>query len=223
MRLRKKYWARPEMEASDIVITDQYNHLGKWNESFGNNNEIHLELGCGMGGHIAQRSKKNSNINYVGIDLKDEVLVYALRKVKKFREEEKLKDKDINVRLMPLNIMLIDNVFAKNEISKIYINFCNPWPKERHNKRRLTHSKFLEQYKKFLKDQGEVWFKTDDTGLFEDSINYFKESGFEINFLTYDLHNSGFQDNIVTEYEAKFTSLGMKTMFLVAKLIAPNE
>lgn len=223
MRLRKKYWARPEMEASDIVITDQYNHKGKWNESFGNNNEIHLELGCGMGGHIAQRSKNHSNINYVGIDLKDEVLVYALRKVKKFREEEKLIDKHINVRLMPLNIMLIDNVFAKDEISKIYINFCNPWPKERHNKRRLTHSKFLEQYKKFLKDQGEVWFKTDDTGLFEDSINYFKENDFEINFLTYDLHNSGFQDNVVTEYEAKFTSLGMKTMFLVAKLIETNK
>jgi tRNA (guanine-N7-)-methyltransferase len=222
MRLRKKYWARPEMEASDIVITNQYNHVGKWNENFGNNNEIHLELGCGMGGHIAQRSKNHCNINYVGIDLKDEVLVYALRKVKKFREEEKLKDKDINVRLMPLNIMLIDNVFAQNEISKIYINFCNPWPKERHNKRRLTHTKFLEQYKKFLKEQGEIWFKTDDTGLFEDSINYFKESGFEINFLTYDLHNSGFKDNVVTEYEAKFTTLGMKTMFLVARLIISN-
>jgi len=222
MRLRKKYWARPEMEASDIVITDQYNHIGKWNESFGNNNEIHLELGCGMGGHIAQRSKNNTNINYVGIDLKDEVLVYALRKVKQVREEENLKDIDINVRLMPLNIMLIDNVFAKEEVSKIYINFCNPWPKERHNKRRLTHTKFLKQYKKFLKEQGEIWFKTDDKGLFEDSINYFKDNGFEINFLTYDLHNSGFSDNVVTEYEAKFTSLGMKTMFLLAKLVSAN-
>jgi len=218
MRLRKKYWARPEMEASDIVITDQYNHMGKWNESFGNNNEIHLELGCGMGGHIAQRAKKNTNINYIGIDLKDEVLVYALRKVKQVREEENIKDKDINVRLMPLNIMLIDNIFSKDEISKIYINFCNPWPKDRHNKRRLTHSKFLKEYKKFLKNDGEIWFKTDDKGLFEDSINYFKENGFDIKFLTYDLHNSGFSDNIVTEYEAKFTSLGMKTMFLVAKL-----
>ncbi|WP_017416706.1 tRNA (guanosine(46)-N7)-methyltransferase TrmB [Clostridium tunisiense] len=222
MRLRKKHWARPEMEASHIVITDQYNHMGKWNENFENNNEIHLELGCGMGGHIAQRSRQNPNINYVGIDLKDEVLVNALRKVKKLRAEEKLQDKDINVRLMPLNIMLIDNVFAKDEISKIYINFCNPWPKERHNKRRLTHTKFLEQYKKFLKLGGEVWFKTDDTGLFEDSINYFKESGFEINFLTYNLHYSGFENNVVTEYEAKFTSMGMKTMFLVAKLVVSD-
>lgn len=222
MRLRKKHWARPEMEASHIVITDQYNHMGKWNENFENNNEIHLELGCGMGGHIAQRSKQNHEINYVGIDLKDEVLVNALRKVKKLRAEEKLQDKDINVRLMPLNIMLIDNVFAKDEISKIYINFCNPWPKERHNKRRLTHTKFLEQYKKFLKLGGEIWFKTDDTGLFEDSINYFKESGFEINFLTYNLHSSGFENNVVTEYEAKFTSMGMKTMFLVAKLVVSD-
>ncbi|EQB88724.1 tRNA (guanine-N7-)-methyltransferase [Clostridium punense] len=220
MRLRKKHWARPEMEASDIVITDQYNHMGKWNENLGNNSEIHLELGCGMGGHIAQRSKKNPDINYVGIDLKDEVLVNALRKVKSLREDERMKDKDFNVRLMPLNIMLIDNVFAKDEISKIYINFCNPWPKERHNKRRLTHTKFLTQYKRFLRLGGEVWFKTDDTGLFEDSINYFKESGFEINFLTYDLHNSSFEDNVVTEYEEKFTSMGMKTMFLVAKLVS---
>lgn len=217
MRLRKKHWARPEMEASAIVVTDQYNHAGEWNKSFGNNNEIHLELGCGMGGHVAKRSKKHLNINYVGIDLKDEVLVYALRKVKALRADEHLEDKNINVRLMPLNIMLIDNVFGKNEISKIYINFCNPWPKDRHNKRRLTHTGFLTKYKKFLKLNGEVWFKTDDVMLFEDSINYFKESGFEIEFLTYDLHNSGFEDNVVTEYEAKFTSQGMKTMFLVAR------
>lgn len=218
MRLRKKYWARPEMESSDIVIIDQYNHKGKWNEEFNNNNEIHLELGCGRGGHIAKRAKDNQNINYVGIDLKDEVLVYALRKVKEERAEENINEKDINVRLMPLNIMLIENVFDKDEISKIYINFCNPWPKERHNKRRLTYTKFLEEYKKFLKPGGEIWFKTDDEGLFNDSIEYFKESGFEIKFLTYDLHGSEFEDNVVTEYEAKFTKLGMKTMFLIGKL-----
>lgn len=218
MRLRKKHWARPEMEASDIVVLNQYAHCGKWNEEFGNRNPIHLELGCGMGGHIAQRGKIHRDVNFIGIDLKDEVLVNALRKVKNTFKEENIEDKFINIRLMPLNIMLIDNIFFQDEISKIYINFCNPWPKERHNKRRLTHTKFLESYKKFLKPGGEIWFKTDDVELFEDSIEYFKDSGFEIEFLSYDLHNSGFKDNIVTEYESKFTELGMKTMFLIAKL-----
>ncbi len=217
MRLRKKHWARPELEASEVVIYDKYDHCGKWNEEFGNNNPIHLELGCGMGGHISQRAKKNSNINYVGIDLKDEVVVYALRKVMKEFEDVK-QCKDINARLMVLNIMLIDNVFGKDEIERVYINFCNPWPKERHKKRRLTYTKFLESYKKFLKPNGEIWFKTDDTGLFEESQEYFKESGFDLEFVTYDLHNNGFEDNIVTEYEAKFTSLGMKIMFLRARL-----
>jgi tRNA (guanine-N7-)-methyltransferase len=220
MRLRKKIWARPELDASHIVITDQYDHKGKWSEEFKNNNEIHLELGCGMGGFISEKSKQNLDINFVGIDLKDEVLVFALRKVVEVRGIEGVQD--INVRLMPLNIMLIDDVFAKDEISKIYINFCNPWPKERHNKRRLTHSKFLTNYKKFLKMGSEVWFKTDNTELFEDSVEYFKECGFEILFSTYDLHNSDFKENVVTEYEAKFTKIGMKTMFLRARLIVED-
>jgi tRNA (guanine-N7-)-methyltransferase len=217
MRLRKKYWARPEMEASHIVITDQYAHKGKWETEFKNKNDIHLELGCGRCSFIAERSKQNLDINYVGIDLKDEVLVVGLRKVLEVREVKGVQD--LNVRLMPLNIMLIDDVFAGDEISRIYINFCNPWPKERHNKRRLTHTKFLTNYKKFLKSGSEVWFKTDDTELFEDSLEYFKECGFEILFSTYDLHGSDFKENVVTEYEAKFTKLGMKTMFLKARLL----
>ena len=217
MRLRKKYWSRPELESSPIVVTDHYAHKGKWKVEFKNSNEIHLELGCGKGGFISEKSKQNPNINFIGIDLKDEVLVFALRKVidvRKIKGEE-----DINIRLMPLNIMLIDDVFEKDEISRIYINFCNPWPKERHNKRRLTHTKFLTNYKKFLVPSSEVWFKTDDTELFEDSLEYFKQSGFEIVFSTYDLHNSDFVENVVTEYEAKFSELGMKTMFLQAKLL----
>lgn len=217
MRLRKKYWARPELESSHIVITDHYAHKGKWNVEFKNNNEIHLELGCGKGGFISEKSKQNPDINFLGIDLKDEVLVFALRKVMEIRKVEE--SQNLNVRLMPLNIMLIDDVFAKEEIGRIYINFCNPWPKERHNKRRLTHTKFLTNYKKFLKPGSEVWFKTDDTELFEESIEYFKHSGFEILFLTYDLHNSEFSENVVTEYESKFATIGKKAMFLKAKLL----
>ncbi|MCM8709794.1 tRNA (guanosine(46)-N7)-methyltransferase TrmB [Clostridium sp. SYSU_GA19001] len=215
MRLRKKWWARPELESSSFFITRPLEYCGKWKEEFRNDNEIHLELGCGRGKFISEKAKANPNINYVAIDLKDEVLVYALRKV--------IEAEVSNVRIVPLNIQLIEGVFVKDEISKIYINFCNPWPKDRHKKRRLTHTRFLSEYKKFLKIGGEVWFKTDDTGLFEESIEYFKSSGFNIEYITYDLHNCDFKENITTEYESKFASQGMKIMFLIAKLMPYKE
>lgn len=215
MRLRKKWWARPELESSPLFVTRPSDHFGKWNEEFGNNNPIHLELGCGRGRFITEKAKTNPNINYIGIDLKDEVLIYTLRNI--------VEAEALNVRIIPLNIQLIEGIFAENEISKIYINFCNPWPKDRHKKRRLTHSKFLNQYKKFLKPNSEIWFKTDDTELFEESQEYFKESGFTLEYKTYDLHNSDFKENIVTEYEEKFASRGMKTMFLIAKFNVPTK
>jgi tRNA (guanine-N7-)-methyltransferase len=215
MRLRKKWWARPEMEASWQVITTPRELKGQWSKEFKNNNDIYLELGCGRGRFITNRAMQNPNINFIGIDLKDEVLIYALKKV----EEAELQ----NVRLVPLNIMWVSELFEEKEISRIYINFCNPWPKESHKKRRLTHTKFLTEYKKFIKNGTEIWFKTDDAELFEESQPYFKDSGFEIKYITYDLHRSGFSDNVVTEYEEKFTGLGMKTMFLIAQLNLNSE
>ena len=212
MRLRKKWWARPELEASNIFISNPRELRGRWKEEFKNNNPIHLELGCGRGQFLTKKSEQYPNINHIAVDLKDEVLVYALRKVQESEVEIK------NARIVALNINFISELFEKDEIEKIYINFCNPWPKERHNKRRLTHTKFLTEYKKFLKNGSEIWFKTDDKELFEDSLEYFKESGFEIEFVTYDLHNSDFKDNIKTEYETKFSEMGMKIMALVAKL-----
>jgi tRNA (guanine-N7-)-methyltransferase len=210
MRLRKKWWARPELEENKLFINNPRELKGKWNEEFKNNNPIHLELGCGRGGFLTQNCLKYPHINHVAIDLKDEVLVCAVRKVEEHPEIT-------NARLVALNISFVSELFDKDEIEKIYINFCNPWPKDRHNKRRLTHPRFLEEYKKFLKVGSEVWFKTDDTDLFNDSKEYFNESGFEIEFLTYDLHDSDFKENRMTEYETKFTKLGMKTMFLIAR------
>lgn len=210
MRLRKKWWARPELEESNLFVPKASDNKGKWHEVFGNSNPIYLELGCGRGGFLTKHAEENPNINYVAIDLKDEVLIYGLHKL----QEKNLQ----NARLTAMNIDFIEDVFEKDEVSKIYINFCNPWPKDRHNKRRLTHTRFLEKYKKFLKKGSEVWFKTDDTDLFNASQEYFKESGFEIEFLTYDLHKSDFVGNVMTEYESKFTSLGMKTMCLTARL-----
>lgn len=211
MRLRKKWWARPEMEASHLTIMNPKEYIGKWNEEFKNDNDIYLELGCGRGQFICSSAYNNKNINYIGIDLKDEVLVYALRKAIEIELE--------NLRIVPMNIIGIDELFEKNEISRIYINFCNPWPKERHKKRRLTHTRFLTMYRKFLKAGSEIWFKTDDLGLFEESQNYLKQNGFQISYLTYDLHESGFTGNVNTEYEEKFTALGMKIMFLIGKMV----
>jgi tRNA (guanine-N7-)-methyltransferase len=215
MRLRKKWWARPELEQSPVVVINPKENKGRWNEVFGNNNDIYLELGCGRGGFIAERALQEKEKNFIGIDLKDEVLIYALEKVN--REEL------TNVRLIPMNISWVADIFGKDEISRVFINFCNPWPKLRHNKRRLTHGRFLTLYKGFIRPESEIWFKTDDTSLFADSIDYFKDNGFDLVYLTYDLHNSGFDRNVVTEYEAKFTSMGMNTMFLIAKLKSSDE
>lgn len=210
MRLRKKWWARPELDESELVINSAEDYKGKWNEIFNNNNDIYLELGCGRGKFITERAINSPNINFIGIDLKDEVIIYALKKLQQAEIT--------NARLVTMNIAQIGEIFDKDEISRIYINFCNPWPKLRHNKRRLTHSKFLLEYKNFIKPNTEIWFKTDDKGLFIDSQEYFKESGFNIEYITYNLHNSDFKENVETEYEEKFESLGMKTMFLIAKL-----
>ncbi|MBV4420061.1 tRNA (guanosine(46)-N7)-methyltransferase TrmB [Clostridium tyrobutyricum] len=209
MRLRKKWWARPEMESSHLTVVKPQEYKGKWREGFKNFQDIYLELGCGRGRFLCDNASTNKDINYIGIDLKDEVLIYALRRAIDMEIE--------NVRIVPMNINNIEEVFDRDEISRIYINFCNPWPKERHKKRRLTHIRLLEKYKTFLKPKSEIWFKTDNLELFDESQNYFKESGFNIQYLTYDLHKSDFEGNIVTEYEDKFTALGMKTMFLIAK------
>lgn len=211
MRLRKKWWARPELEASPLVITNPREYKGKWSEVFQNNKEIYLELGCGRGEFVSKNADLHPENNYIAMDLKDEVLVYALRKA----EEAEL----TNVRIIPLEIAFINEVFDKDEISRIYINFCNPWPKDRHNKRRLTHTKFLQKYKQFIKPNSEIWFKTDNKDLFEASLEYFKNNGFEVLFYTYDLHSSGFEPNVVTEYEDKFTKIGMKIMFARARLL----
>ncbi|MFA6941664.1 MAG: tRNA (guanosine(46)-N7)-methyltransferase TrmB [Clostridiaceae bacterium] len=210
MRLRKKWWARPEMEENQIFIADGRKLKGNWTEEFKNDNPIYLELGCGRGKFILEWARENKNINFIAVDLKDEVLIYVLRKIK----EEEL----ANVRVLAMDIWFIDEIFDKDEIGRIFINFCNPWPKLRHNKRRLTHSKFLNKYKLFLKNRAEIWFKTDDKPLFDDSLQYFKDENFDIEYFTYDLENTDYKENVMTEYETKFTHLGMKIMFLKAKL-----
>ena len=165
---------------------------------------------------MAVHASENPNINYITVDIKDEVLVLAKRNIEE--AYKKVGSEINNVALMSQEILLIDDMLSEDDIiERIYINFCNPWPKERHKKRRLTHTRQLEKYKRFLKKGSEIWFKTDDDELFEESIEYFKESNLEIKYITYDLHNSGFEGNVTTEHEDMFTAQGIKTKFLIAK------
>ncbi|GAA0078757.1 tRNA (guanosine(46)-N7)-methyltransferase TrmB [Clostridium sp. CTA-5] len=215
MRMRKKPWARPELESCDFFVINPKEYKSRWKEFFGNNKPIYLELGCGKGTFMAVHGSENDNINYIAIDIKDEVLGLAKRNIEKaYKEKNKNLD---NVKLMAQEIGLINDMLGEEDlISRIYINFCNPWPKEKHKKRRLTHTRQLNQYRNFLKDQGEIWFKTDDDELFEESLEYFKESKFRIEYITYDIHQSGFEGNVETEHEKMFTEQGIKTKFLIA-------
>lgn len=214
MRIRRKPWARPELESCDFFITNPREYKGKWQQLFNNNNPIYLELGCGKGNFVSVHGSKNKNINYIAIDIKDEVLVLAKRNIEK--EYENNGARLDNVKLMAFEIALINEIFDKDEISRIYINFCNPWPKERHKKRRLTHTRQLTQYKNFSKPGTEIWFKTDDDNLFEESLEYFKECDMDIKYITYDLHNSDFEGNVETEYEKMFSDMGIKIKCLKA-------
>ena len=217
MRMRKKPWARPELEGCDFFVIKPSDYKGRWKETFvRKENPIYLELGCGKGTFMAVHASENKDINYIAIDIKDEVLVLAKRNIEKaFEDKNEVID---NVKLMAQEIAIIDEMLSEEDvIDRIYINFCNPWPKERHKKRRLTHTRQLENYKKFLNDNGEIWFKTDDDELFEESIEYFKESGFNIEYITYDLHSSDFKYNVTTEHEDMFTKQGIKTKFLIAR------
>lgn len=215
MRMRKKPWARPELEASDFFVVNPEEYRGKWKEFFGNEKPIYLELGCGKGTFIAVHGSENPEINYIAVDIKDEVLGLAKRNVERvYKEKNKSTD---NIKLMAHEIGIINEMLSEDDIvSRIYINFCNPWPKKKHKKRRLTHINQLNQYKVFLKDEGEIYFKTDDDELFEESLEYFKEAGFRIKYITYDLHKSDFEGNVETEHEKMFTEQGIKTKFLIA-------
>ncbi|MBW6408513.1 tRNA (guanosine(46)-N7)-methyltransferase TrmB [Clostridium weizhouense] len=215
MRMRKKPWARPELESCDFFVINPKEYKCRWKEFFDNDKPIYVELGCGKGTFMAVHGSENDDINYIAIDIKDEVLGLAKRNIEKaYKEKSKKLD---NVKLMAQEIGLINEMLGEEDtISRIYINFCNPWPKEKHKKRRLTHTRQLNQYRNFLKDQGEIWFKTDDDELFEESLEYFKESKFRIEYITYDLHQSGFEGNVETEHEKMFTEQGIKTKFLIA-------
>ena len=188
MRIRFKPWARPELEASEFYIDNPEDYKGKWKEVFNNDNPIHLELGCGKGSFMANLAVKNPDINYIAIDVVDAMLGLAKRNIEeKYKEENKEINNVVLTRFDIERILLIMN--ENDNVERIYINFCNPWPRGKHRKKRLTHIRQLEKYREFLKDGGEIYFKTDDDGLFIDSLSYLENSGFKIIKKTYDLEN----------------------------------
>lgn len=217
MRMRNRLWARPELEACGFYENEPEKYKNNWQEKFNNKNPLHLEVGCGKGGFIAELACKNENINYIAIDEVDTMLGFAKRNIEKKYNEEK-RDID-NVILVRFDVERILNMLGKDDkIERIYINFCNPWPKPRHKKKRLTHTRQLENYKEFLCPNGEIHFKTDDDELFLESIKYFEESGFEIIYKTYDLHSENDPENIETEHEKMFSNEGIKIKKLIAKI-----
>ena len=219
MRIRYKKWARPELEASKFYIDNPEEWKEKWNTFFKNpNNPIHLELGCGKGNFISQIAIKNPNINFIAIDLVDAMLGLAKRNIEQaYNEANKEIDNVVITRFDIERILLI--LEKKDKIERIYINFCNTWPRGKHRKKSLTHTKQLDKYKEFLVPNGEVYFKTDDLNLFNDSVKYFEEAGFSIVKQTNNLHGEkDFWDNIETEHEKMFSEQGITINALIAKL-----
>ena len=218
MRIRYKKWARPELEASSFYVDNPEELRGKWKSLFKNPDlPLNLELGCGKGQFISILASENLNQNYIAIDLVDAMLGLAKRNVEEAYKEKNIEPENVILTRFDINRILLI-LSEEDKIDRIYINFCNPWPKGKHRKKRLTHTRQLEKYKTFLKEDGEIYFKTDDDDLFTSSLNYFEETGFKIIKKTYDLHSEpDFWYNIETEHEKMFSEKGIKIKALVAK------
>ena len=218
MRMRFKPYARPELLATPWHAHDPLENKGRWRGLFARPGQpFHLELGCGKGGFLARLAPAHPEINYLGIDITDKVLILAKRKIEAAYAQKGLPVD--NVLIASLDIERVLNALDENDTAeRIYINFCNPWNRKlAHKTHRLTHPRQLALYRRFLADGGEVYFKTDDEGLFRDSLEYFPEAGFAVVWQTWDLHAAEPAWNIRTEHEAMFTAEGIPTKALIAK------
>lgn len=211
MRRRKVKGADEKLLSyTNYVIKDNIEAIkGDWSSRFNNTNPIHVEFGTGRGKFITTLAKQNPNINYIAMEIKEEVLVKAV---------EKAIDNNLNNILFVWgNVNNILDYFEDGEISRVYVNFCDPWPKTRWAKRRLTHTNFLNMYDKVLDKEGELHFKTDNEKLFEFSLNEIASNNWRLKNISLDLVNSQFEGNVTTEYEDKFMSQGMKIFRCEAK------
>ena len=204
MRLRKVKNAKERLavDNNQYFISEPEQNKGNWNKVFNNDNPIHIEIGCGKGQFISTLAKQNPDINYIAIEKFDSVLLRCL---------EKVIDSELNnLKLCVMDAAMISNYFAESEVKRIYLNFSDPWPKKHHAKRRLTSPLFLEQYKKIIDTKGEIFFKTDNRGLFEYSLESISNNGYSISNISLDLHKDleKYPDNITTEFEDKWSKLG---------------
>lgn len=204
MRLRNIPGSKEVIAASSYVVGIPEKQKGKWREVFQNQNPIRIEVGMGKGRFIMDMAKSHPEINYIGIEMYDSVLLRAVQK------REQLEEDLPNLYFIRMDARNLPEVFEKGEVDRIYLNFSDPWPKERHAKRRLTSRQFLERYEQILAEDGQVEFKTDNRGLFEFSLEEVKEAGWKLLAHTYDLHHEEemMAGNIMTEYEEKFSSAG---------------
>lgn len=208
MRLRKRPWIdKAILEFKDFVfLKDSFEPTelkGHWRDIFNRNAPLYVELGTGKGRFINQLALQYPEVNFLGIELQQDIIYYAAQKA--------AKAKLTNIRLAVFNINAIDSLFAEDEIDRLYINFCDPWPKKRHAKRRLTHINFLIKYQKILKSSARLFFKTDNRDLFDFSLEQFKEADCKTSAITYDLHNdTPIIGDVMTEYEEKFSGFGEK-------------
>ena len=210
MRLRNVPGARDVMAANEYVFTEPEGMAGTWSQIFGNNNPVHIEIGMGKGRFITTLASMNPDINYVGIEKYSSVLLRAVEK----QDELGLP----NLRFIRMDAENITSVFGKEEVDRIYLNFSDPWPKDRHAKRRLTSRQFFARYDEILKSTGRVEFKTDNRPLFDFSVEEVNEAGWKLSVCTYDLHNDEklVEGNVMTEYEERFSSQGNPICKLVA-------
>ena len=200
MRLRNNKNAKGILEESNFVIKNPEENKGKWNKIFNNKNNLYIEIGCGKGDFIIANAKAHPDNNYIGIEKYDTVLMYAVKKL----------EEDIpNLRFIRMDALDIDKIFDK-EVSLIYLNFSDPWPKNRCAKRRLTHENFLKLYDKIFKKDKIIFMKTDNIHLFEFSIESLSEYGYKLKNISLDLHNSDIEENFMTEYEKKFSEKGFR-------------
>ncbi|MCY7017905.1 tRNA (guanosine(46)-N7)-methyltransferase TrmB [Streptococcus sanguinis] len=201
MRVRNRKGATELLEAHpQYVILNPADAKGRWQEIFGNDHPIHVEVGSGKGAFVSGMAKANPEINYIGIDIQKSVLSYALDKV--------LATDVSNIKLLWVDGSDLTDYFEEGEIDRLYLNFSDPWPKKRHEKRRLTYQSFLATYQQILPENGEIHFKTDNRGLFEYSLVSFSQYGMKLKGVWLDLHASDFEDNVLTEYEQKFANKG---------------
>lgn len=205
MRIRNVKNKYEILKKSMYVIKDPLKYKDNWWKLFNNNNPIHLEIGCGKCGFLVESAKRNPNINFIGIEKNASVITYGLKK---------LKEDLSNLYILNIDALKIDNIFDK-EISKIYLNFSDPWPKKRHEKRRLTSEIYLKKYDKVLKNNGFIVQKTDNTNLFQYSLINYSKFGYKIVDISLDLSFKDEKTNIKTEYEEKFVNKGNKIYMVI--------